>query len=310
MSPDDTALFQSASVTRRRPSLLKDLAKLARVTREFPRFLRTPITVGDAAETIKQRLATRALRFIALARRAIYANSRSPYLPLLRAAGCELGDLEALVAADGLEGALTKLAQAGVYLTFDEFKGRKQIIRGSLRMICNEDDFDNPGIVPHIEAWSGGTRSPGTSVKLSLSYFLDLAINTAITLEMQGMSEYDHAVWLQGFTPGFIYAKLGRPVLAWFYPVGPPAPAPASSRYTRSWWAGELARRPSQRRQSRVSHNLRQLGRPHLCGGPRERNQFGRNLLHYPGRTLHRSQATNRRGRRGPSPRSLRLHRG
>src|SRR3990170_1794038 len=221
MSPDDTALFQSASVTRRRPSLLKDLAKLARVTREFPRFLRTPITVGDAAETIKQRLATRALRFIALARRAIYANSRSPYLPLLRAAGCELGDLEALVAADGLEGALTKLAQAGVYLTFDEFKGRKQIIRGSLRMICNEDDFDNPGIVPHIEAWSGGTRSPGTSVKLSLSYFLDLAINTAITLEMQGMSEYDHAVWLQGFTPGFIYAKLGRPVLAWFYPVGP-----------------------------------------------------------------------------------------
>ena len=40
-------------------------------------------------------------------------------------AGCELGDLETLVAQEGLEGTLARLLESGVYLTFDEFKDRQ-----------------------------------------------------------------------------------------------------------------------------------------------------------------------------------------
>jgi hypothetical protein len=199
--------------------LREDLGKLVRVTRDFPPFVRTPFGPREAARTLADRLATRAERFLWLAERAVYGNPASPYRTLLGAAGCELGDLRALVERDGLEGALTALLGAGVYLTFDEFKGRREVVRGSLRFACAEAAFDNPLIAPHIEAWSGGTRSPGTSVKLALPYFADLAVNTALAFEAHRLGEHAHAVWLQGFTPGYIYAKLGRPVLAWFYPV-------------------------------------------------------------------------------------------
>jgi hypothetical protein len=178
-----------------------DLGKLARVTRDLPRFIRTPLSSAEAQTIVAERLATRAERFLALAERTIYGHPPSPYRRLLRIAGCELGDLQTLVRREGLEGALTVLLRAGVYLTFDEFKGRREVVRGGMRFACDEDDFDNPGITPHVEAWSGGTRSAGTSVKLALPYFADLAVNTALAFTAHGLWSHAHAVWLQGNTP-------------------------------------------------------------------------------------------------------------
>ena len=132
-----------------------------------------------------------------------------------------MGDLEALVHREGLDGALAVLVKRGVYLTFDEFKGRTAIVRGSLRLAVAESDFDNPGLTPHLEAWSGGTRGAATSVKMALPYFADLAVNTALAFDAHGLTEYEHVIWLQGFTPGFIYARLAAPVRAWFYPLSP-----------------------------------------------------------------------------------------
>jgi hypothetical protein len=217
---------------------LSELAKLARVTRDLPPFLRTPLHVGQAAEIIEERLRSRQERFLRMTQRLIYNNPRSPYLQLLRNAGCEFSELTVMVARNGLEGALAQLAAAGVYLTFDELKGRKEVVRGSRRFSFGEDDFDNPAIAPHIESWSGGSRGPSTSVKMTLPYFGDLAVNTAVALRVHGLSEYDHAIWLQGFTPGLIYAKLGSLPLAWFYPVGP---LPAKFRIA-SWYMTILSR--------------------------------------------------------------------
>src|SRR5215210_6851884 len=123
---------------------LQDIEKLGRLTRDLPGFLRRPLSSGQAAEVMRHRLATRGERFLGMARTAIFGHPRSPYLPLLQAAGCELGDLQALVADQGLEGALSRLVEAGVYLTFDEFKGQKAVVRGSQRLTFDEADFDNP----------------------------------------------------------------------------------------------------------------------------------------------------------------------
>ncbi len=198
-----------------------DLSKLARVTRDLPRFIRAPIELGYAIDAIKARLNTREARFLAMASRAIYRQPASPYLKLLRAAGCEFNDLERVVQRDGLEKALERLAAAGIYLTFDEFKGQKEVVRGSQRFIFSEDDLDNPGLSPHIEARSGGTRSAGTSVKMALPYFSELAVNTALALHANGLSNYDHAFWLQVATPGLICARFGKLPLAWFHPIQP-----------------------------------------------------------------------------------------
>jgi len=154
---------------------LHDFAMLARLTRDFPGFIRTPITSEQAVEIVQGRLATREERFLRMAEPAIYGHRRSPHQQLLRAAGCEFGDLKALVDKEGLEGALSRLVEAGVFVTFDEFKGRKEAVRGSQRFIFVEDDFDNPHLSPHFEARSGGTRGPSTSVKIVLPFIADLA---------------------------------------------------------------------------------------------------------------------------------------
>src|SRR5262249_49908726 len=156
-------------------------------------------------------------RFLHLVERAIYPYPRSPYRSLLRAAGCEPGDLRALVAREGLEGALGQLADRGVYVSFDEFKGRSEIVRGSQRFAVTEDDFDYPGLAPHLESWTGGTRSAGSRVRISLAYIAAMAPNLALVFQTHGLERAEHAIWT---TASFIrvlrVARLGAPLTAWF----------------------------------------------------------------------------------------------
>jgi hypothetical protein len=113
----------------------------------FPRALRRfragpTLTLKRARRIVRDRMARREENFLAMAERCIYGYARSPYVPLLRQAGCELGDLRRLVVSDGLEGALKSLREAGVYVTFEEFKGRKPIVRPGLTLAVTTRDFD------------------------------------------------------------------------------------------------------------------------------------------------------------------------
>jgi hypothetical protein len=99
-----------------------DLILLARLTRDLPGFLRSPLTVAQASSMVQRRLACRVESFLTLAERLIYRHPRSPYRQLMRWVGCEAGDLRALVAREGLEGALSQLAAMGVYVAFDELR--------------------------------------------------------------------------------------------------------------------------------------------------------------------------------------------
>lgn len=107
---------------------------LARLARDLPGWLRRPVTLDAARGRIRQGLAMREARVLALADKAIYRHRRSPYRALLANAGCEPGDLRRLVADEGLEGALTILSEQGVYATVDEMKGRRPIVRGSFTL--------------------------------------------------------------------------------------------------------------------------------------------------------------------------------
>ncbi|MDR7418066.1 MAG: hypothetical protein QN178_04050 [Armatimonadota bacterium] len=212
---------------------LRDAGILARLTRDLPAFLRAPLTYGQAQARSAERLAQREARFLAMAERAIYAHPVSPYLRLLRSAGCDYADLRALVAARGLEGALSHLAASGVYVTFDEFKGRREAVRGSQRFAFRDVDFDNPTVAPHFEVRSGGTRGPATAVRTHLDFVTEMATSTALAFRVHGLATHDHVIWLvSGVTPMLIYARLGRPPLAWLYSVHPlPFAVRAGSQY-------------------------------------------------------------------------------
>ena len=95
----------------------------------LPAFCRRRMTLDEARAAVRQGLAEREDNFLRMVRRGIFGYPRSPYLPLLRLAACELGDIESSVRAQGLEPTLRMLREAGVYFTFEEYKGRQPVIR-------------------------------------------------------------------------------------------------------------------------------------------------------------------------------------
>jgi hypothetical protein len=212
---------------------LNDAAMLARLTKDFRWFYRTPIRGTHAMAIVMHQLATRHERFLTAVEQLIFRNPSSPYLRLLDNAGCELGDIARLVETDGLEATLQALCAAGVYVTLDEFKGRQEAVRGNRRFAFADSDFDNPHVTSHIETRTGGSRGPATVLKLDFAFIADRALATALAYETHGLEGYDGAVWqIAGLRPVLQYAKAGKPPVAWFYPVEPLPPSThAIARY-------------------------------------------------------------------------------
>jgi hypothetical protein len=216
---------------RARARYLRDLALLGF---ELPGFLRRPVSVPDAGRWLSAGLAEREQRFLERLERDIYASPSSPYVRLLRSAGCELGDVRRLVATEGVEGALERLRDAGVYLTFDEFKGRRDVERGGVRWRFREADFDPPRLRPHLLTSTGGTRRPGTRLRTTLPFLRDLALTCALAFDAHRLVGASHGVWLGslGLPITLQYAKLGATPLAWFGPLERlPRPQEISTRY-------------------------------------------------------------------------------
>ena len=117
----------------------------ARFFAALPSYLRSPMSVATADDILRARLRSRERDFLALARRAVFGVPRNPYRRLLELAGCEYGDLETLVRAEGLESALLELQRKGVYLTVEEFKGRRDAVRGSATVSADPSMLRNPG---------------------------------------------------------------------------------------------------------------------------------------------------------------------
>lgn len=86
------------------------------------RFCRDVETVPRALETVSARLRDRERRLIEILQGAVFGRPRSPYAVLMRAAGCEPGDVEKLLVTDGVEDALETLRRAGVSVSFEEFR--------------------------------------------------------------------------------------------------------------------------------------------------------------------------------------------
>ena len=168
------------------------------------------------------RLATREQRFLAVADRLIYGHPGSPYLRLMRHAGCEPGDLRALVGQEGIEGALKILADRGVYVSFAESKGRAPAVRGSQRFTFRETDFDNPYVRPVMILRTGGSGGRPSRIRYSLPLTEEWASSIAIAFEAHGIFGQPEAYWWPIVVQWLVSSSLfGIPVRAWFYPVHP-----------------------------------------------------------------------------------------
>jgi hypothetical protein len=198
------------------------LTQTYRLARALPEFFRERITVQQAEEEIKRMLASREERFLELARSRIYGNPASPYLRLLKIAGCEFADLQAHVHRDGLETTLKKLASNGVYLTSDEFKGKKAVARGRESFHVSPEDFQRPDSPPGYAAQSSGTRNRPVRSLRPLDWLALRTFGLCIFFSAHNLFSYSHAVY-EAILPGtggvgrlLHYAKLGIHIDRWF----------------------------------------------------------------------------------------------
>jgi hypothetical protein len=177
---------------------LSDAAAATRFLLGLPAFVRYRLDPDRGRAILARRLERRAADFLELIARTVYSGAGGPYRVLLRHAGCERGDLERLVCDDGLEGALRTLLRQGVYLTVDELKGRRPVVRGSLTLDVDPEACWNPLVTPHLlrhPSGSSGGRGVQAPAPIDFAHLRDRAVNVMLALGARGGLRWDPAYW-------------------------------------------------------------------------------------------------------------------
>ena len=99
----------------------------------------------------------------------------------LNFARCEYSDLQTQVRRFGLEETLKQLAGEGVYLTADEFKGKKEVVRGGKSFRVTPSHFECPDLSAGYRTQSSGTINQPIRSFVSLNL---LAIEGARNLSL------------------------------------------------------------------------------------------------------------------------------
>jgi hypothetical protein len=187
--------------------------------------LRRPVSLAEARATQRAWLHSRPSDFLQSMRRSVYDHAPSPYRRLLKLAGCELGDLERLVASEGLEGALARLFRSGVYLTIDEMKGRRPVRRGSATFEIDPRQLRNPRLAGQLLTQTGGSRGRRTEVPVDFRAIRERAITSRSWLNALGDLNWSLGHW--GTPGGGTLGNLIEYLLdetrftAWFWRVDP-----------------------------------------------------------------------------------------
>jgi hypothetical protein len=189
-------------------------------------FMRARSTLEEVRAGVRERLERREDNFLEIASRGLFGHPGSPYLPLFRHAGCELGDLEALVRSSGVDDALRALREAGVYFTFEEIKGREPVVRGGREIPLDTSDFDNPYLSRYYLRASGGTTGPATRVSTDLEHLSREARHRMLVLDAHEVLGVPYGIWRpelpgSGLNAVLRAAHIGHPAWRWFTPLIP-----------------------------------------------------------------------------------------
>jgi hypothetical protein len=148
--------------------------------------------------------------FLRIAERGIFGYERSPYRQMLALAGCELGDLRDEVRRKGLEGGLGALREAGVYVTFEEFKGRTPIVREGREIAATPDDFDNPFISRSYQMSTGGSTGKARQVAMDIDHLVVGSVTQLVVDTIHGFAGVPTALWFEGLPGNGLSSVLSR----------------------------------------------------------------------------------------------------
>jgi hypothetical protein len=202
--------------------LLANTRMYARFAGELRGFLRERLAPDQWMPLIQAQLRNRAEVFLAVLERSVFARPQSPYRRLCEHAGIEFGDVARLVRRDGIEAALGRLYEAGVYLKPEEFKGRAPIERPGLQLHARSEDFDNPLLAPAFATRTGGSRGASTRIIVDLDLLAHDAAHNALSEQILGLIDRPRAQWRPAppasaaMSIALRSSKIGRPLERWF----------------------------------------------------------------------------------------------
>ena len=206
-------------------SLVADLKMYGRFGFGLGEFLRHTVTLDEAHQRIRRHLADREENFLRVLERAVFGYRKSPYRWLFRMARCELGDVRDMLRQNGLEKTLQALREAGVFIAFEECKGREPMVRGGRELPVKAHDFDNPHLQWQYYSESGGSTGAGTRVHHDLDYLAERAVHDLVAYTAHGVMDAPWGVWRgvlpdgSGLNTVLSLCRCGTPPVKWFTPV-------------------------------------------------------------------------------------------
>ncbi len=230
-------------------ALFNDLHKAAYYAAGLRTFWRTPWDASDVPGEVRRALAERNQTFLQVMRLAVFANPASPYLHLLQEAHIDEPQVSELVQSHGIEGALRRLFEAGVYVTLDEFKGRKPLRRSGREFLITPNSFDNPQASAHVVSTSGGTRSQGTRLVVDLSDMVPELRARYLFLRAHDLLRRPYSLWrpappaVAALKNVLCTAKLGVRPLRWFSQTHPGVTSTGGKSAYLTWcttWVSRL----------------------------------------------------------------------
>jgi len=204
--------------------IFTDAGMFARFAVGLKPFVQT-VTLDDCRDLLITRSRDREDAFLNLLEFGVYGFANSPYHALLRWAGLEFAEVGDLVRKEGIEKTLELLQRAQVYVTIDEFKGRKPIRRNGLELAVHPEDFDNPLATRHFEAHTGGSTGRIRRIGVDLDSWKHDAAAQCLFMLGYGVLDRPLALWrapgFAGVPRMFHFVRLGLQSERWFSHVKP-----------------------------------------------------------------------------------------
>jgi hypothetical protein len=161
--------------------------------------------------------------FLKLVEKGVYGYKRSPYLKLLKLAEYDYSDVKNLVLNDGLESALKTLREEGVYVSYEESKGKKPVVRNGKTVETRESDFHNPHTSSYYESQTGASRSPGTKIRMNFDFLEQIAVYAVVSNHIFEIQDTPWGIWRPALQAGINRilknAKIGVETAKWFTPI-------------------------------------------------------------------------------------------
>ena len=201
------------------------MTRYARFVLGFPGFLRQRITLEQARRIVGRRMAQREESFLRLVRTCLFGPGRNPYRELFRLSGYGLEDVEKHLLSDGLDATLSTLHEAGIFIAFDEFKGRRPIKRHGRVIHVEPEDFDNPVIRKSFVGKTSGTTGRRTRAPIDLGYLLEEVPIKLLFFDAFGLLNVPIVLWREvppaiAGIKGVIRSSVTDNIpLKWFAPI-------------------------------------------------------------------------------------------